>query len=301
MRRSRFRLAAASLALALVGVLFTAPAAGAQTPSTNPFQWIIDLFFPPGSGSGAGSGTGPYKSIYEEDSRLRNHTVYRPRTLPTDVKLPIVAWGNGACRADGTWFDDFLLEISSHGFLIIANGRPGGSGQTQASWLTESINWAIAENSRAGSKYYGKLDTTKIAVMGQSCGGLEAIEVSSDPRITTTVVWNSGLFGTGPKPQLSRMHAPVAYITGGPSDIAHSNALDDWNKLPRNLPAFFGSTDVGHFGTYGQRNGGEFAVVGTNWLKWQLKGDQTAKQMFVGPTCGLCTDRDWEVRQRNLS
>jgi hypothetical protein len=34
----------------------------------------------------------------------------------------------------------------------------------------------------------------------------------------------------------------------------------------------------------------ELAVA---WWKWQLNGDQTAKSMFVGDSCGLC-NRDAE-------
>ncbi|MFB9317664.1 alpha/beta hydrolase [Cryptosporangium minutisporangium] len=249
----------------------------------------------------AATGSGPYPALYETDRTLRNHTIYRPTDLATAPRLPIVVWGNGACRADGTWFENFLSEIASRGYLVVANGLPGGSGQTSASWLTQSIDWAVRENSRLGSKYRGKLDTTKIAVMGQSCGGLEAIEVSGDRRITTTVVWNSGLFGTGTKLALRNLTRPVAYLNGGPTDIAYANAVDDFGKLPASTPAFFGALNgAGHYGTFGQPNGGEFAVVGTAWLDWQLKGSQTAAAQFVGPACGLCQDADWEVRQRNL-
>jgi hypothetical protein len=42
------------------------------------------------------------------------------------------------------------------------------------------------------SKYRGKIGTSKVTVMGQPCGGIETIEVADDPRITTTVIWNSG-------------------------------------------------------------------------------------------------------------
>lgn len=249
----------------------------------------------------AATGSGPYPAQYETDPTLRNHTIYRPSDLATAPRLPIVIWGNGACRADGTWFENFLSEIASRGYLVVANGLPGGTGQTQASWLTQGIDWAVRENTRLGSKYRGKLDTGKIAVMGQSCGGLEAIEVSGDRRITTTVVWNSGLFGTGLKTQLRSIAQPVAYLNGGPTDIAYSNAVDDFGKLPTSTPAFFGALNgAGHFGTYGQPNGGEFAVVGTAWLDWQLKGSQTAAAQFTGASCGLCQDADWEVRQRNL-
>ena len=36
--------------------------------------------------------------------------------------------------------------------------------------LSKGIAWAIAENSRPGSKFFGRLDTNAVAVMGQSCG-----------------------------------------------------------------------------------------------------------------------------------
>lgn len=245
-------------------------------------------------------GSGPYDAGYETTFRLRNHTIYRPNTLPSDIRMPIVAWGNGACRADGTWFQNILTEWASHGFLVIANGRPGGSGSTDSDMLIDAVDWAIAENSRVGSKYRGKIDTTKIAVMGQSCGGIETYEVADDRRITTTVIWNSGLLRDSQNYLLSRLHAPIAYFIGGPSDIAYPNAMDDWGRLPAGLPAFMGNLDVGHFGTFDQPNGGEFGRVGGHWLKWQLKGDLNSKAQFVGPDCGLC-DTEWDVMRKNLS
>ncbi|MFG2085200.1 MULTISPECIES: alpha/beta hydrolase [unclassified Spirillospora] len=244
-------------------------------------------------------GTGPYPADYETTWRLWDHTVYRPENLPSGIRLPIVAWGNGACSADGTMFENFLKELASHGFLVIANGRPGGFGRTDADMLTEAIDWAIEENGRVGGKYRGKIDTGKVAVMGQSCGGLEAYEVSADPRVTATGIWNSGMLSDSDNWQLARLHAPIGYFVGGPSDIAYENAMDDWDRLPAGLPAFMGNLDVGHMGTYGEPNGGEFGRVGAAWLKWQLKGDAAAGRLFVGPDCGLC-DSEWSVRQKNL-
>ncbi|MGW7514513.1 poly(ethylene terephthalate) hydrolase family protein [Streptomyces sp. NPDC054796] len=253
----------------------------------------------PGSPPAVLGGSGPYSAGYETTLRLTNHTIYRPDTLPSDTKLPIVAWGNGACRADGTWFENILTEWASHGFLVIANGRPGGSGSTTSDMLTDSVDWAIAENSRRTSKYYGKIDTTKIAVMGQSCGGIETYEVADDPRLTTVALWNSGLLSNTQDSLLRGLHTPVAYFVGGPTDIAYENAMDDWRKLPSGLPAFMGNLDVGHFGTYDEPNGGEFGRVGGHWLKWQLKGDTASRAQFVGSNCGLCST-EWDVRQKNL-
>jgi hypothetical protein len=135
--------------------------------------------------------------------------------------------------------------------------------------------------------------------MGQSCGGLEAYEVSDDPRVDTTGIWNSGIMNALDKAQLARLHAPIGYFIGGPSDIAYENAMDDWNRLPAGLPAFMGNLDVGHRGTFAEPNGGEFGRVGTAWLKWQLKGDTPARRLFVGTDCGLCGTA-WEVRRKNL-
>ncbi|WP_007025774.1 alpha/beta hydrolase [Saccharomonospora iraqiensis] len=245
-------------------------------------------------------GTGPYPASYDTTLTLPDHTVYRPDTLPTDEKMPIVAWGNGACRADGTWFENILTEFASHGYLVIANGEPGGSGSTDADMLIDAVDWAIERNSRPWSDYYGKLDTDNIAVMGQSCGGLETMEVADDPRITTTVMWNSGLMSSWDKRLLDDLHAPIAYFIGGPEDIAYDNAMDDWSRLPADLPAFMGNLDVGHYGTFEEPNGGEFGRVGVEWLDWQLKGDPDARVQFAGPNCGLC-QTEWDVQQKNLS
>ncbi|MEH1100159.1 hypothetical protein [Micromonospora sp. CPCC 205561] len=62
-----------------------------------------------------------------------------------------------------------------------------------------------------------------------------------------------------------------------------------------------GHLPVVHFGTFAQPNGGEYGRVGSAWLRWQLKSDQAARAMFVGPTCGLCGHPRWTVTSRNLA
>jgi hypothetical protein len=69
--------------------------------------------------------------------------------------------------------------------------------------MIEAIDWATAENTRAGSKYFGKLDPSKFAVAGMSCGGLQALEVAPDPRVKTLMVMNSGLFGADGRPKMA--------------------------------------------------------------------------------------------------
>ena len=64
--------------------------------------------------------------------------------------------------------------------------------------MLDAINWAIAQN--GDGAYKGKLDVSKVAVFGHSCGGLQALEVSGDRRISTTIVVDSGILNAGAAP-----------------------------------------------------------------------------------------------------
>jgi hypothetical protein len=264
-------------------------------------------------------GTGPYKALMASDRTLATHTVFRPRDLGAfgrKSKLPIIAWGNGAC-ANSPWEHvNFLSEVASHGFLVVAIGpmpaegqRGGPGGPTKAAMLTDAINWAIAQNSDKSSQYYHKLDVAKIAVAGMSCGGLQTLEVAPDTRITTAMICNSGILGDpgsgmGGMPKLTKahletLHTPVIYILGGEQDIAYNNGMDDFHRI-HHLPAFAANLNVGHGGTYSRPHGGDFAKVATAWFQWQLKGDQQAATMFEGEPCGVAKMAGWKVERKNI-
>jgi hypothetical protein len=301
-------------------------------------------------------GTGPYKAILSGDSTLPTHTIYRPRDLkrfgPTN-RLPVVAFANGGCRASSGEFRNLLSEVASHGYLVVAIGAAGtaavgGSeehvGTTKASQLLDAVDWATRQSTQSGGMFFQKIDTAKVAVVGQSCGGMQALAVSGDPRVSTSIILNSssaiasrpasgpapgatdiqGLMGAlnkasqrytpyGPSNTLNMnqdapasagalatLHAPIAYIAGGPSDLAYEGARRDFNAITK-LPAIFINQNVGHYpGTYREPNGGAFAIAVTAWLQWQLRGDAEARKMFVGAECGLCRNSKWTVATKNL-
>jgi hypothetical protein len=265
---------------------------------------------------GAPSGTGPYAAIAESVPDLPRHTVYHPVEWPRE-SLPLYVWGNGGCSANGLAHAAYLRQIASQGYVIVALGTPGGgtaapadstTDATQASQMIEAIDWAARETARERSAFYRHVDVSRIAVGGHSCGGLQALSVSNDPRIDTTLVLNSGIYnqpGTGrsriqvEKSQLTRLHGPMLYLTGGPSDIAHPNASDDVARIDR-VPVFFGSLPVGHGGTFSAPDGGEWAKVSARWLDWQLKANTDASRDFAGRDCRLCTDSRWMVVQKQL-
>jgi hypothetical protein len=258
-----------------------------------------------GGGGGGGGGTDP-NALYETDTGLAGHTIYRPRDLATVTKpMPIVVWGNGGCMGDGTGFAGMLTPLAATGVLVLANGTPGGSGSTTYQQLIQSVDFAVRENSRTGSKYFGKLDTNAISAQGQSCGGIQAIQAAADPRIKSTILWNSGLFANGTlgagKDALTRLHGPTAWLDGGTSDIAYANAVDDYAKVPDNIPAVHGSYgNVGHGGLFFQAGRArEMATVNRYWLDATLYNDAAAKAQFVGTNCGLCSGTQWRIQSKN--
>jgi hypothetical protein len=284
------------------------------------------------------TGTGKYPAIKEMVESLPKHVIYRPKDLSQfgKEKLGVLAWGNGGCAADGAGGRLHLAEIASHGYLAIASGTilsgpgspPVAAGDaaagapelgpngmplhipppaTKADLLTQAIDWALAENGRKGSPYFGRINPQWIAVSGWSCGGLQALEVAADPRVRTVVIHSSGIFSqnsgmpgiTITKAALQKLHTPVIYILGGPSDIAYANGMDDVARID-SVPVFVANLDVGHGGTFMDANGGREASVAVSWLDWQLKGDMQAAKRFVGSDCGLCKDADWKVSSKGL-
>lgn len=264
-------------------------------------------------------GTGPFKALMVSDESLATHTVFRPKDLGAlgdKVKLPIVVWGNGAC-ANSPWEHvNFLSEVASHGFLVVAIGpmpaegqRGGSGGPTQSTLLVDAINWAFAQHNDKASPYFQKLDTNKIAVAGMSCGGLQALEVAPDARVSTVMICNSGILpnpgaGRGGMPkltkdQLAKLHTPTLYLLGGEKDIAYNNGMDDFRRIDH-VPILSANLNVGHGGTYGRPHGGEFAKVATAWLQWQLRGDKEAARQFVGDPCGLANIEGWKVEKKKI-
>jgi hypothetical protein len=333
-------------AMLAMAMLCASSIGAAQTPPVPVFPTAPP---PPYVSPETPQGSGRFSAVMEADSGLLTHTVYRPANLNSTGlgKLPVVSFGNGGCVNVGNRFRYFLTEIASHGFLVIATGPittkeaestsssrsvrgapaagspaalqvgpvPAGAiapSDTTAAQLLDAVTWAIAENSRAGSKYQGRIDTAKVAVIGQSCGGIQAIDAAHDPRVSTLGVFNSGAFSAdggawamaaakADKAALKTLHGSAIYLFGEPSDVAFNNAEDDFTRID-GIPLFHAWREkTGHTATYREPNGGEFGAVASAWLKWQLKGDLDAARMFAGADCGLCTRPDWHVKRKDIA
>lgn len=272
----------------------------------------------------AQAATGPIAVRMEVDPNLRYHTIFRPAALPAKSALPLVVFAGGGCRNAGARFRELLSEVASHGYFVISigeigepewdanlknepqyNGRPTKTDVSQIDW---AIDWAKAQNLRKGGKLRGQIDTSRIALMGQSCGGVQVTDAASRLKgIATLIVLNSGLFpddrqmgGSEVKrADLPKLTLPTMILLGGKDDIAYDNGQANFDLLT-GAPTFLASADYGHRATYFEKDGGLFGTVVRDWLAWRIKGDAVTAKRFTGPDCGLCKDKEWSVRQRGL-
>ena len=262
-------------------------------------------------------GTGAFKAIMKEVPGLKEHTVFCPQDLSKfDAKnpLPVLVWGNGACANSPFEHMNFLNEIASHGYLVLATGIIPMEDEwykgpmSRAEQQIESIDWAYAQNADPESPFYQKIDLKNICVSGMSCGGLQTLFNCADKRIKTLMICNSGLFNQQnaaqavggmpmpPKEKLNEIHTPIIYILGGKEDIAYGNGMDDFYRI-KHVPACAVNYPVGHGGTYREPHGGEFTVVALAWLDWQLKGSKQGEKMFKGKKCDLSKRKDWTIER----
>ena len=103
------------VAAALVaGSCLYAATISAQTPGSAQTVAYVQQGTPP---------TGPFPVVVEHDPTLTTHTIYRPATLGPS-KHGVLVWGEGACVKNGLSFPEYLSEIASHGFVVIADGPP---------------------------------------------------------------------------------------------------------------------------------------------------------------------------------
>lgn len=171
------------------------------------------------------TGSGPYTVTCSTIRTLPKHTIYQPdpSTIPINSTIPVILWGNGACAGWGGCFSKFLVEVASHGYFIIANGIPQFKGFfSQTNWtdMMQSMDW-VTEYCGIGE--YRHIDKSRLAVAGQSCGGLQAYTASLDERVTLTCIFNSGLLVPENVVLFEKLHAPIGYFLGGPTDMAFKN------------------------------------------------------------------------------
>lgn len=239
-------------------------------------------------------GSGAYKAEAREEKTFRDAVIYKPidmKVAAKEGKLPVLVWANGGCNDTSLPHERMLNEVASHGYVVIALGsmqqriddRPLKKSPNEQ--MVQAMDWIAKQASKKSSEFHDVVDVEKIAVAGQSCGGAQALVASSDARVKTTVMVNSGMgdmeMSGASRESLSRLHAPILYMPGGEGDVAYGNAVKDYARIDHVFVAFANHLTAGHGGDFDQPYGGSFARMLTAWLDWQLKGNTDCGDIFL--------------------
>lgn len=258
--------------------------------------------------------------VREAAPGLPGYTVYRPAELTAGPgKAPVVVWSNGACAASNDSHLYFLTQVAAHGFVVIAYGAPDShsspGGTAQEDRLANAIDWAFSPPGKGGPGYFNRLDRSKVAAAGHSCGGIDALwTAANDDRVKTVVSMNSGCFPnsstgglSGPlavcRNDLAFLRGPALFIAGGPSDVAYTNSLENY-ELVSTVPAAFASHEsAGHGGFFGSapRNVQLQAIQAVvEWLDGTLNDNEEALSFLVGPGPELGELDGWTVESKGF-
>ncbi|GAA4426490.1 hypothetical protein GCM10023148_29890 [Actinokineospora soli] len=268
-RRSILRTAGiAALAVALV-----APQAGAVQEVGRVFEQA-----------------GPYQVAVVQ--RGSTHTLFYPADMATAArKHPVVVWGNGT-GATVQQYDVFLRHLATWGFVVAAaNTGQAGSGAE----MLDGARFLVAENSRAGSVFQGRIDTANIGAAGHSQGGGGAIAAGADPMVKATLP-----VMPGPQGSVPALRGPSLFIAGQFDYVVPSFYVRGRYAWAKEHPAVFAELKGSdHF--FPGETRARMVGVGTAWLRYWLAGDAAGKRVFFGPEAGaeLFQDPAWSDVERN--
>jgi len=143
-------------------------------------------------------------------------------------------------------------------------------------------------NGRAGDPFFNKVNLSKVGSSGHSQGGFGAVQTGKDPRVTTVFpIGGPGVpAGTTPVLLLDAQHGLGPRIS--------QTVFPQMTNRPAAWAQLANSDHLTVLGTSGW-----FQVPSTAWAKWQLDGDTRARNLFVGPDCGLCRNPTWSSYQAN--
>ena len=226
-------------------------------------------------------------------------TIYRPTTLGQGGLLhPVIIWGNGTGTPTEIVYEWLFNQWASHGFIVAAANTPNAG--TGVEMLT-CLDWVEGQNTTSGSPYEGKVSIGRSGSSGHSQGGGGSIMVGRDPRIVVTVPFMAYTTGLGFVPAAStEQHGPMLLMSGADDTIAVPSANQAPVFASTNVPVLWGTLAGANHVTFALGGYPAYLAPSTAWFRLNLMCDETARPMFYGPSCTLCTDSSWAVQKKGI-
>ena len=234
------------------------------------------------------SARGPYPTT---TYNATGYTVFHPTTLGANgLKHPVIAWGNGT-GATPSAYTGLLNHLASYGFVVVAaNTTSAGNGAA----MSGGIDLILAENTRMGSRFLGKIDTTSIGVSGHSQGAIGAVNVAiNDSRVSAALPIQ------GLKLNRGAIDIPVFAIAGSADFIIRASsvrAIFTGATGPAVYGVLQGAT---HFAPIGAQPNAEIRHYATAWFRLHLFHETALRNQFFVAGSGISADRQWRAEFKN--
>lgn len=249
-------------------------------------------------GSGDYLAKGPY-AVGKMDVSIGSsgmYTLFYPMPFDTDCQHPFVAWGNGTGVTGSDIYAFYNDHAASWGIVVAASHN---SNVGDGSFHKAALDYLIAENSNAGSMFFGKL-SARAGTSGHSQGGMGADRGASHANVEA-VVNVQGAFGTAPAGAALLVLTGTADINPASCKTEADSAtgpamLANWQGGDHNTTSTLGGFVGGDKGTL------QYMRLYTAWFRCFLGEDDAACNLFRGGTsCGVCGDAGWaEIYSRNM-
>ncbi|KIQ69816.1 alpha/beta hydrolase family protein [Wenxinia marina] len=254
----------------------------------------------------------PYPVLRSAAEGLDGYTLYAPQGL---ADAPAVLWFNGGCVLSHAQATALIVGVAEQGYAVLATGAPGDYSTDRDGPRADKVGPMIDWLEGAGAGQLGAAPSA-IGTMGWSCGGAEALLGGAEPRVDAILGLATGFFTEPDESRppeygienLGSITQPTMIAAGGPSDIAWENANANFDQA--DFPMILvGHESAGHGGLVTGAYEGQGVEVqaladsialATDWLDWQLKGDEaTGQAAFLAEDCTWCA-APWSVETKGF-
>lgn len=250
------------------------------------------------------------KAEYDSDDATIGKivVVYPHSLLKSDGALPLVNIGNAS---NTTAYDliEAMEHLASWGFVVIGNmDKQTGTGASMSHTLDAFLTLVAQQD----NQFYGRIDTTKIAIAGYSQGAFGAVMAAT--AYPNSRMYKAVYLCSCPQKQIginfkwgtsdfSKIGAPLLMVAGtgdwdskiiSPEEAFQANFKETADDFPV-LAARHAYKDH-------EEMGGEGDPYMTAWFCHYLKGDSTAGKAFVGDDAEILknTGRWINIERKNL-
>jgi hypothetical protein len=259
---------------------------GAGTPFVNPVNSAEPVCLPTGvkTFNEPASVNAEILNVRMIDYSL--YTIFRPACMKDGETYPVITWANGTCGLTHG-YAPLLSTLASHGFVIFAsNSTWTGTAPTNMVQV-HALDYAKSLNEDPTSVLYQRLNMDKIGAMGHSQGAGATATASSDPRIKSLIFFSGGTSNNKPFMYVSADRdigsSTAASLASGTNGATQPGAWIYYHQV-----LVTGGTSTGHLVLMEQPE--RVVDMTIAWWQYQLNGDQEAKKMFIGDSCGLCNN-----------